>query len=125
MYSVAAEGVEWDWFASDSAGRIAFLSSGGSGQVPPPLLAQEGIIEEFMTLAQVYSDNNAWQAAAAYGLYAYDVDANGGPFSRLAVPETPKAVGDLPERFRTLVSRVVLVGRFDQLATIRCEQFRY
>jgi hypothetical protein len=125
VYCVEVEGIEWDWFASDLAGHVALVSSGGSGQVPPTMIEHERLIHEFKNLAGIQCDERSWKVAADFGLYGYDVDVNGGPYVRLGTPSCPKCIDDLPERFRALVRQVVVQGSFDRMQTIKCDQFNY
>ena len=125
MYCVEVEGVEWDWLASDLAGQVALVSSGGSGQVPSVMVEQEPLIRDFMEAVGIRIDAESWRIAADFGLYGYDVNANGGPYTRLTTPVSPKCIDDLPERFRALAHRVVVQGCFDKMQIITCDQFSY
>ena len=125
LISSEAQGIEWDWFASDLGGSVALLSSGGSGQVPKVLLEHEALIDELFDFIGLCYDEQSWAKAAEFGLFAYDVDINGGPYTRLASPKVPRSVIDLPAPFHALVRLVVVQGHFASLHTIDCEQFAF
>ncbi len=114
-------GIEWDWFASDLDGSIAFLSSGGSGQVPPVVIADEPLIDELLQVLGIEYNSQSWAKAAECGLFAYDVDVNGGPYRRIAMPDLACTASTLPEKFRAMLLRVVIPGHFTQMEEIDYE----
>lgn len=118
MYCVEAQGVEWDWFACDEVGHVALISSGGSGQVPRTLIAQQSSIEDLLAHLEVTWDADSWQKAAERGLFAYDVNMNGGPFPRVRSPLQPRTLADFPEPHRSLIARAKVRGVFSKLRRI-------
>ncbi len=118
LFCAEAHGIEWDWFACDDVGHVALISSGGSGQVPRLLLAQESAIHDLLAHLDVTLDTDSWQKAAERGFFAYDVDSNGGPFRRVGSPSQPRTLADLPEPHRSLIERAKVRGVFSELRRI-------
>lgn len=118
MYCVEAQGVEWDWFACDEVGHVALISSGGSGQVPRTLIAQQSSIDDLLAHLKVTCDADSWQKAAERGFFAYDVDINGGPFRLVRSPLQPRTLADFSEPHRSLIARAKVRGVFSKLRRI-------
>lgn len=125
MFCLETQGIEWDFFACDRDGHVALVSSGGSGQVPPFLLAHEADIEQLMEFLGVRFDGNAWDQAARRGFFAYDVNINGGPFWREASPKQPIRLDELPDPHRRLIQRVTVKGCFRWLWRLRPSRFEF
>ena len=125
-------GWEFDWIALDAAGQIALLSTAGGGFVPEAVLAGAGdyddVIDEVLRMPAyrelAYAPQlaahleNTWALAATRGLFAYDADFNGGPYRRVAGPESAITVDALPRSVALVAGRVVLRGSFDTLTSI-------
>jgi len=125
MYSKEAQGVEWDWFACDLSGHVALFSSGGSGQVPPALLPHEDATASLLEFLGIRCDKGSWALAAHRGFFGYDVDANGGPFRRSALPNAPITLAGVPEPHRTLIRRVVVSARFQDSRSLDGSMFAF
>ena len=125
MYSVETQGIEWDWFASDGDGHVALFSLGGSGQVPPVLLAHEHAISELMQFLGIRCDRESWAVAARGGFFGYDVDVNGGPFRRVPVPSSPITLAEVPEPRRSLICRATVHDCFSRLRWLDGSKVRF
>lgn len=107
------KGEEFDWFARDKLGYLAFFTSAGIGPIPNVIwehLSEYNGLVKFLTLlpcrgfARVFnrSGNYAeWQDVADRGLHAFDyydvhrVTKLGG-YDLIARPAAPVACHDLP-----------------------------
>ncbi len=118
-------GVEFDWFAHDSDGCIALFSSGGSAQVPPILEARESQVEVLLAELDLPYGLPPWSRAATLGLFAYDVNLNGGPYRRMSKPAQPLQLQDATPKLRTLAQQITVEGSFRRLRKIPLNRFRW
>ena len=125
MYCVETQGSEWDWFACDGDGHVALVSSGGSGQVPPVLLAHEVAIDRLLQFLGIRCDKESWAMAADRGFFGYDVDANGGAFRRVSSPARPARLDDVPEPHRSVIGLAVVRGCFFELPLLDCSMVSF
>lgn len=129
-------GFEYDWIASDADAHVALFTTAGGGFTPKALLQDvddhEGAIESILsrpttTTARIAPElaphlENTWRAAAEHGLFAFDADANGGPYRLVAAPAQPITVADLPSRAaRTAETAALTRLRFATSITISKE----
>src|SRR5262245_7550067 len=99
-------GLELDWLANDADGHVALFSTAGGGYAPHELLrdteAHDAAIEAILgtpvsTQARfapqlAAGHENTWLMVAERGLYAFDSDAQGGPYRCVAAPAVPVRV---------------------------------
>lgn len=115
-------GFEYDWLATDAAGRVALFSTAGGGYAPAAMLrdveSHDRAIAAMLGTApsttarfapQVAAGlTNTWLLAAERGLYAFDSDPNGGPYRLVAAPTDPASVDALPAEAATAAKGVSL-----------------
>ncbi len=115
-------GFEFDWLARDTDGHFALFSTAGGGYAPMEYLRNTGThdaaIETILTspastrarFAPEVAPGlpNTWREIAERGGYAFDSDANGGPYRLVAAPEVPVRVAQLPASAAVIVDRIVL-----------------
>lgn len=103
-------GREFDWLGSDAEGHVALFSTAGGGYAPQEFLrdtdAHDAAIEAILALpvsttarfapALPSGKKNTWRMMAERGLFAFDSDANGGPYRLVAAPQAPVRVAELP-----------------------------
>ena len=126
-------GREFDWLASDADGHVGLFSTAGAGFAPKEFLEDVGAHDRAidailaapsrttaLTAPQLAPGlENTWQKMAERGVYAFDSDPNGGPYRRVAVPEQPISLADLPEPAAGVVARMTFPNlRFAELRTI-------
>lgn len=113
-------GFEYDWLATDAAGRVGIFSTAGAGFAPSKFVedidAHDAAIRVIMALpvssevcfAPEVADNlvNTWRDAAMRGLFAFDSDPNGGPYRLVAAPLLPIDVVDLPEAVSSVAASI-------------------
>jgi hypothetical protein len=129
------EGYEADWLAMDRDGFVALMSTAGGGYPPEEFLrdtaahasAIEVILAANPTTNAIQAPAldpeyvNTWKLMAERGLFAFDTDANGGPYLKVAKPRVPVRVDALPRKARDVVSRLPLALRFADVSTITRE----
>ena len=84
-------GMEFDWFALDSAGNIGIFSFGGYGFIPEEVLAHHAShshLADVIPLPHLGS-LQIWQDFAEAGLFVYDWNEYKGPYLRKAEPTKP------------------------------------
>ena len=130
------EGFEFDWLASDADGAVAFFSTAGAGHAPEELLddtdAYDGAIDSILATpactdaACSRSDlQNTWARMAERGVFAFDSDPLGGPYKRIASPDQPIRVEQLPAAAAMVAARVHLIHlRFSSLTEISTDQLK-
>lgn len=81
------DGVEFDWFGRDRAGRLAVFATAGEGYVPEVVVAAHGehseIAESFES--SYWGSDEVWDDLAAVGLYVFDWSDGG--YRRLRTPK--------------------------------------
>ena len=89
-------GVELDWFAVDSVGAVALMSSAGHGSIPDFVFvhfdAQQTIAQRFAALTGLPEGGDLIRFARALssvGVFAYDWRHWDGPYCRMEVPSNP------------------------------------
>jgi hypothetical protein len=95
-------GEEFDWFAIDSNGYVAWMMSAGYGPIPDAVfqkLEQQRRIEEHLTELSGYSTKDPWYrmmwSLSATGLFVYDWKYWEGPYQRVGFPMVPRHVDKL------------------------------
>jgi hypothetical protein len=103
-------GTEFDWFATDSAGFVAWMMSGGYGPIPDAVFQQldeQRALEEHLTKLSGYSTRDPWRrmiwSLSVAGLFLYDWKYSTGPYRRVGFPLLPKRVHKfaLPSELRS------------------------
>ncbi len=127
------QGYEFDWLASDAVGHVALFSTAGGGYAPEEFLrdteahdaAIDAILASPVTSRVCFAPElatglvNTWRAVAERGVFAFDSDAQGGPYRLVAVPETPRLSAELPGIATTVTDLLVLSHlRFAELSVI-------
>jgi len=99
------EGREFDWFAADSAGRIAMFATAGAGFVPELVIADCAAHENLSDRLPVerWGSEKVWDVYAKLGMYVYDWDNVQGWYRRLRVP-SQSMPDDLANCFRQLAT---------------------
>ena len=89
-------GIELDWFAVDSAGSVALMSSAGHGPIPDFVFdhfdAQQIIAQRFAALTGLPEGGDLIRFARALsviGIFVYDWRHWDGPYRRIEVPSHP------------------------------------
>jgi hypothetical protein len=122
-YDSAAQGrrpsSDFEWYAVDRNGHVAFLTSAGLGAIPMLVFRDKEAYQRaanfFRSLparcghvlhAKGPYDWSSWIRAANQGLFGYDWNASAGqyvpgyPYKLMAAPETPVTLSDLPADVR-------------------------
>lgn len=116
------KGWEYDWLAVDGDGHVACFSTAGGSHAPAGLLEHpaehEAAIDALLaasptttaTQAPVLPSSltNPWKALAERGLFGFDGDVFGGPYRRVATPDRPARLADLPAAAIVAASRMQL-----------------
>ena len=131
--ALSIEGREFDWLAIDAVGHVALLSTAGGGFVPDAALDIMGEYDDAIDAILAFPENtvaayaptipahltNTWRLVAERGLYAFDADANGGPYRCVAAPHVAIQADHLPALARSLALRFVLTARrFDEASQL-------
>jgi hypothetical protein len=120
------QGLEFDWFAVDSEGFIALMSSAGYGPIPDAVFERfdgQQRIEEFLSrlIGSQTSDDllRIQQLLSTVGVFTYDWKHSDGPYQRFAAPPRPKRIVELgvPEDLRDAF--VTIPERFFATAELR------
>ena len=121
MLDVNLTGTEFDWFAADRDGHVAFFSSAGSGIVPRSVssnpeaqLLLAKVVDELPRVTRVEVQRGAdeideWHALAARGLFVYDnviYPLTPNDYRLLMAPGKPLMASDLPEEARQGLCRL-------------------
>jgi hypothetical protein len=98
--------VEFDFLAVDDDDHVAVFSSAGYGPLPLAVLDQPELEQEAVEATELLpivsnikdapiggGDYHFWLARVERGLFAYDWENTYGPYQRVAIPETPAALG--------------------------------
>lgn len=115
-------GTEYDWLARDANGHVGFFSTAGGSYAPPEFLRDTEIhdhaIEEILAapartealFAPTLSmgRQNVWKLMAERGLFAFDGDANGGPYRLVAAPREPARSAELPLAAIAAIEKLIL-----------------
>lgn len=109
------DGLDIEWLARDRRGAVAFMTSAGFGRLPPSVMNDLDATHALMrVLDGVRVSTTArglpgcevpfgcWRDAAERGLYGYDCARSDATYHRLAAPELPISVHDLPLALRAL-----------------------
>jgi hypothetical protein len=131
--TTAAEiwGLEFDWLATDADRQVGFFTTAGGGYAPPEFLgdtdAHEAAIAAILALpptttarfAPVVGSGlrNDWRLMAERGVFAYDADANGGPYRLVAAPTDAILVETLPDGARQVVEGLRCPFGFEGMPT--------
>ena len=107
-------GVEFDWFATDSHGFVALMSSAGYGQIPDSVferLQEQEHIGAHLSQLIGYSTSGdlirAKRLLSKVGVFTYDWKHWKGPYRRLGFPLLPRRIdtfGFAPELREAFVS---------------------
>jgi hypothetical protein len=115
-------GLEYDWLASDGEGHVAIFTTAGGSAAPEQFLrdtdehdrAIEAALAAPPSTAAAFAPKlrpglkNTWLALAERGFFGFDGDPNGGPYGKVAAPNRPAHVDDLPPETAAVVRRLVL-----------------
>ena len=121
-------GTELDWFARDSDGFVALMSSAGYGPIPDSVFErfdQQRRIEEFLAGLAGQRLMADWDqmllSLSASGVFVYDWKHWDGPYRRQGVPSVPQHIEQLgiPPELRDAL--VVVPERFSASAELRPE----
>jgi hypothetical protein len=115
---------DFEWYAVDHKGHVAFLTSAGFGAIPMAVFRDKEMYykaaEYFRSLplrcghvlaASGSYDWSSWTRVADQGLFGYDWNTSAGqyvpgcPYKLMAAPETPITLSDLPANVRDWVSQ--------------------
>ena len=113
---------DFEWYAVDRKGQIAFLTSSGFGAIPLVVFRHKAeyykAAEAFKSLpircdhvlvARRSLDYSSWVKVACQGLFGFDWSPNAGqyvprqPYELIAAPATPLTLTDLPVQAREWV----------------------
>lgn len=125
------QGFEHDWLCSDALGNVGLFTTGGGGWAPEDYLRRadvhaaavrtllsgpKGTTAVFApSLGAEYE--NDWRGAAERGVFAFDCDANGGPYRLVAKPLIAVTLAQVPPDVHAAAARVHLgLARFGALA---------
>jgi hypothetical protein len=121
-------GTELDWFAIDSDGFVAVMSSAGYGPIPDCVFErfdQQRRIEQFLTGLVGQQLMKDWDrmllSLSASGVFVYDWEHWEGPYRRQGAPSVPERIDDLgvPAELRT--GFAVVPERFSASVRLRPE----
>ena len=106
-------GLEFDWFATDTVGAVALMSSAGYGSIPDFVFehfdSQQAVAQRFAALSGLPEGSDlirVAQALAILGIFTYDWQHWDGPYRRIALPARPanvSALGLEPQLLAALV----------------------
>lgn len=114
-------GFEYDWLASDREGHVAVFTTAGGSYAPDEFLRNtdehDRAIEVALALppstTAVFAPKlrsglkNTWLQLAERGIFGFDGDPNGGPYYKVAAPQRPVHVDDLPPEAAAVARRLV------------------
>jgi hypothetical protein len=135
-FDSAAEGrrptSDFEWYAVDRKGQLAFLTSGGFGLVPMLVFRSKvayyrakGFFDSLpvrcghVLFASGLHDWSSWIKAAERGLYGYDWSASAGqyvpgyPYKVMAAPKNPLTLLDLSADLQSWISLIHFDVEFD------------
>jgi hypothetical protein len=123
---------DFEWYAVDRKGQLAFLTSAGFGPVPMQVFRSKEAYCRAADYFRSLPDRGghvllasgpynwaSWIKAAERGLYGYDWNAPAGqyvpgyPYKAMASPENPLALPDLPADIQVWVSLIRFDVEFD------------
>jgi hypothetical protein len=121
-------GTELDWFAVDSDGFVALMSSAGYGPIPDCVFERfddQRRIEQFLALLVGERLMADWKrmilSLSASGVFVYDWQHWDGPYRRQGVPSAPQRLDELDIPAELRASFAVVPERFSASATLRPE----
>ncbi|MGV3755076.1 MAG: hypothetical protein ACO1QS_06815 [Verrucomicrobiota bacterium] len=124
------QGLEFDWFAVDSDGFIALMSSAGFGPIPDGVFERfdgQQNIEDFLSrhIGSRTSDDllRIQRSLALAGVFTYDWKHWDGPYLRFAVPPQPKRFDELGITADLKDAFVSVPERFCASAELRPETY--
>lgn len=124
------QGLEFDWFAVDSDGFIALMSSAGFGPIPDGVFERfdgQRNIEEILSrlIGSRTSDDllRIQQSLSLAGVFTYDWKHWDGPYLRFAVPPQPKRFDELGITADLKDAFVSVPERFCASAALRPETY--
>ena len=123
---------DFEWYAADRKGQLAFLTSAGFGLVPMLVFQSKEAYYRAKSFFRslpircghvLYANGpynwSSWIKAAEQGLYGYDWNAPAGqyvpgyPYKAIASPESPLTLPDLPADLQSWVSLICFDVEFD------------
>jgi len=136
-FNSAAEGArpfdDFEWYAVDSRGQIAFLTSAGFAAIPMLVFRDK---EAYFSAAHHFEslpvrcthrlivsgpyDWSSWIEAANRGLFAYDWRPTAGqyvpdkPYQLMAKPERPLLLTEIPDAVRQWLTPICFRGEFGE-----------
>lgn len=132
-------GFEFDWLACDAEGNVGFFSTAGGGHAPADFLrdtdAHDAAIDAILSMPSrtaCYCAReldprcvDTWKMMAERGVFAFDSDPNGGPYTLQASPVVPVRVDALPGVAAEVARRLVFPHlRFRELKKISANLLR-
>jgi hypothetical protein len=131
---------DFEWYAIDRKGQLAFLTSAGFGPIPMLVFRSKEAYYRaadcfrslpdrcgHVLLARGPYDWSSWIKAAEQGLYGYGWDAPAGqyvpgyPYKIMARPKNPLSLSDLPAHVQSWVSPIQFDVEFDVLKELSPE----
>ena len=122
---------DFEWYAVDSGGQVAFLTSAGFGPIPLLVFRDKAA---YFAAAQYFEslpvrcghalharrphEWSSWTEAANRGLFAYDWTATAGqyvpghPYELMARPDRPLLLAELPEAVQNWLAPIRFGGEF-------------
>src|SRR5438477_9040645 len=121
-------GTELDWFALDSDGFVALMSSAGYGPIPDCVFErfdEQRRIEEFFARLAGQPLMDDWDrmllSLAASGVFIYDWQHWEGPYRRQGMPSVPQRSDELGIPAELRQAFAVVPESFSASATLRPE----
>jgi hypothetical protein len=114
------EGLCYEWLASDADGHPACFSTAGGGYAPAEFLedtdahdlAIDMILAAPPSTVALFAPpvspelTNTWQLMAERGVFAFESDYIGGPYTLVAAPKIPTHLRYLPTSVSAIIARV-------------------
>lgn len=103
-------GWDFEWLAGDADGHVGLFTTAGGGYMPErawhDIEALDAALEAVYRLPVSTTARfapevaagclNTWREAAERGLFAFDSDVDGAPYSLVASPMTPVHISEFP-----------------------------
>jgi len=113
-------GWDFEWLACDADGHVGLFTTAGGGFMPEKawrdIQALDAALEAIYRLPTTTTARfapevragflNTWREAAERGMFAFDSDVDGVPYSLVASPMTPVHASDFPAIVVDVLSRV-------------------
>lgn len=123
--------IDCAWLASDAAGHLAMLVTGGEGPIPalalevarPSVTDLEDLVDALEICSEVafvvdVTNPDSFADLARRGVFVFDWTASLGAYELVARPKTPRSVGDLPPILTRAIMGLEVAGRFSDAAAL-------